>query len=63
MSAENFFLKPLKITIFWPNLCKKGSLWATPKTKHFFFAEIAKPDYKLSKTFYFIKLLYVLTEL
>ena len=31
--------------------------------KTIFFAEITKPDHKLSKTFYFIKILYVLTEL
>ena len=28
-----------------------------------FFSEITKPDQKLSKTFYFIKILYVLAEL
>ena len=34
-----------------------------PKQKTFFFAEITTPDHKLSKTFYFIKISYVLAEL
>ena len=50
-SSEKNLLKPLKIIIFWSNLCKSGSLWATPKTrKQFFFAEITIPDHNLSKT-------------
>ena len=40
---------------------KNGSIWATPKTK-IFFSEI-KVDYKLSKTFYLIKISNVLAEL
>ena len=50
-------LKPLKINITWPNLCKnkwgpqelKGHI-QTKKT--IFFSEITKPDHKLSKTFF-----------
>ena len=57
-------LNLLKCTIFWSNLCKTGggggvSPWPCPK--QFYFAEI-KPDHKLTKTFYFIKI-YVLAEL
>ena len=53
-------LKPQKFTIFLPKqICAKmGSLWATPKTKNIFFAGIIRPDHKLSKTFYFIKISY-----
>ena len=37
---------------------------AMPKMKNnFFFVEITKADQQLSETFYFIKILYVLTEL
>ena len=58
-----FLLKPLKIAIFGPNLRKKRSQYGShPKQKHFF-AEIIKADHKISKTFYFIKILYVLAEL
>ena len=32
------------------------------QTKHYFFAEMTKADYKLSKTFYFVKI-YILPEL
>ena len=55
-------LKPLKNTSFWPTCAKKGSPWTTPKTNNFFSA-VAKPDHKLSKTFYFNKISYVLAEL
>ena len=56
-------LKPLKITFFYhyPTFTIMGSPWVMPKTK-FIFAEITKSDNKLSKTFYFIKISYVLTE-
>ena len=53
-------LKPLKITISWPNLCKKGH---TRNKKNIFFSEIRKPDHKLSKKFYFNKISYFLAEL
>ena len=47
-------LKPLKIAILGPNLCKKGvSMGNAQHEKQFFFAEITKADHKLSKTFYF----------
>ena len=64
-SSENFLLKPLKITIFRPNLCKKGvpMCHTQQKTFFFFFSEITKPDYKLSKPFRFNKIPYVLAEL
>ena len=39
-----------------------GSPWAMSKTKNNFFAEITTPDHKLSKTFYFVKISYVLAE-
>ena len=54
-------LKPLKITIFWPNLHKNGSPWAKPKTENNFFAEIMKYHHELSN--FFIKISYVLAEL
>ena len=62
-SSEKNLVKPLRITIFGSNCTKKGSLWATSKIKNNFFKEIIKPDHKLSETFYFIKISYVLTEL
>ena len=48
-------LKPLKITIFWPNLCKNGVPMGHTQNKKqfFFFSEMIKPDPKLSKPFYF----------
>ena len=57
-------LKPLKITNFQPNLCKNGvPMGHAQKTKSNFFAEVTKPDHTLSKTFYFIKISYVLAKL
>ena len=55
--------KTLKITIFSPTCAKMGSPWATTKRKNNFFAEITKPDHKLSNTLYFIKISYLLAEL
>ena len=57
---------PLKITIFWANLCKTGVPAHGPHPKQktiIFFSEIIKPDPKLSKPFYFNKIPYVLAEL
>ena len=42
-------LKPLKITIFWPNLHKNVSPWATPKTENNFFAGIIKHHISFQK--------------
>ena len=42
---------------------KKGTAWPTPKMQSSFFCRNNKADHKLSKTFYFIKISYVLTEL
>ena len=57
-------VKPLKVTIFGPNLRKKGvTMGHIQSKKQILFTEITKPDHKLSKTFYFIKLLFVLVEL
>ena len=54
---KNFW--PLKITIFGPNLCKKGvSMDHTQNKQTFFLTEMTKADHKLSKTFYFIKISY-----
>ena len=59
-----FLLKPLKIAIFGPNLCKKrGQYGPHPKQTIFFFSEMTKADHKLCKTFHFIKISYVLAEL
>ena len=59
-----FLLKPLKIAIFGPNLCiKRGQYRPHSKQTETFFAEMTKAYHKLSKTFYFIKISYVLTEL
>ena len=57
--SEKRFLTPLKITIFWTTCAKLGPPLSMAKT--IFFAKI-KPDHKLSKKFYFIKI-YVLAEL
>ena len=63
-SSEKILLKPLKITIFRPNLCKTGvPMGHAQNKKQFFFSEIIKPDPKLSKPFYFNKMPYVLAEL
>ena len=40
----------------------KESLWVTPKIKNFF-SEITRAEHKLSETFSFIKISYVLVEL
>ena len=42
---------------------KWGPHGSHPKEKNIFFAEITKPDCKLSKLFYFTKTSYVLAEL
>ena len=59
--------KPLSIAIFGPNLCKKGSPYAIGHTqnekKPFFFVEITRADYQLSRDIYFIKKSYILAEL
>ena len=58
-SSETFLLKPLNITIFQPNLCKKrGSPWAMPKTENIFL-EITKPAHELSKPFYLNKMFWL----
>ena len=63
-NSENVLLKPQKIAIFGLNLCKKrGQYGPHPKQTENLFAEMTKADHKLSKTFYFIKISYVLTEL
>ena len=46
-----------------PTCTKKGSVWVTSKTNNFFFVEMTNADHKLSKTFYFIKISYILIEL
>ena len=51
--------KPLNITIFRPNLCKKGVTMGHIQNKKYiyiFFTEITRPNHKLSKTFYLIKI-------
>ena len=62
---KKVLLKPLKITIFQPKLCKHGvaMVHAQSKKTIFFFPEIIKPDPKLPKTFYFNKIPYVLAVL
>ena len=62
-SSENKFIKPPKIAIFVPNLHKKRSVWATPKMKNIFLAELIKTDHQLPETFCFIKISYALAEL
>ena len=63
-SAEKNKLKLLKIAISGPNLPQKGvSIGHALKEKQFFFAEITKEDHKHSKTYYLIKISYVLAEL
>ena len=48
---------------FLPNLSKNGVPIGHSQNKKQFFSEITKPDPKLSKPYYFNKILYVLTEL
>ena len=56
-------LTPLETIIFWPNSCKNGVPMGNTQNKTtIVFAEITKPDHRLSKPFYFIKI-YVLVEL
>ena len=52
--------KYLKITVFWPNLCKNEIPMGHAQTKKRFLLEITKTDHKLSKTFCFIKISYVI---
>ena len=61
-SSEKNLLKPLKITIFQPNLWKTGSPMGHAQNI-FFLSKITNPDPKLSEPFYFNKVLYVLAEL
>ena len=57
-------LKPLKIAIFGPNWHKKGGQYGPhPKQTKNFFSEMTKADHLLFKTFYFIKISYLLAEL
>ena len=57
-------LRPLKTAICRPNLHeKRGQCTPHPKQKTFVFSEMTQVDHKLSKTLYFIKISYVLTEL
>ena len=56
-------VKPLKVWIFGPSLHKKGFSMGHPKKgKTVLFTETTKEDQKLSKSFYFIKISYVLTK-
>ena len=60
------FAKTSKNYHFLAQLVQKNSCHGPhPKVKNifFFFSEIIKPNHKLSKTFYFNKISYVLTEL
>ena len=41
----------------WPNFCKTGGPMGHAQNKQSFLAEKTKSDHKLSKTFYFIKIL------
>ena len=63
VALEKKLLKSLKISIFWPNLCKNGVPMGHTQKKKQFFSEITEPDPKLSKPFYFNKTSYVLAEL
>ena len=57
-------LKPLKNSFFGSNLHKKEVIMGLVQNeKQFFLAEITKANHKLSETFYFIKISYVLIEL
>ena len=42
---------------------KRGHFGPHPKQITIFLTETTKPDHKLSKTFYFVKILYLLAEL
>ena len=63
-SSEIILLKLLKSTVFPPNLSKNGvPMGHSEKKTQFFFSEITKTYPKLSKNFYFNKILHVLAEL
>ena len=63
-SSEKKLVKPLKNCFFGPNLHRKGVIMDHAQDeKKFFLVEITKTDHQLSESFYFIKILYVLTEL
>ena len=63
-SSEKKLVKPLKNCFFGPNFHKKGVIMGHAQNgKRFFLTEITKADHQLSESFYFIKMLYVLTEL
>ena len=65
ISCEKRLLKLLKITIFsfGPTCEKMGSPYGPCPKQKTHFSEIIKADPKLSKPFYFKKILYVLAEL
>ena len=58
-------LKKICQTIFQPNLHQKGLTLSHSQNQNlfFFFSQTTKPDHKLSKTFYFMKISNVLIEL
>ena len=59
-----FLAKTFKNCHFWAQLAqKRGQYRPHPKQTKKYFPELTKADHKLSKTFYFIKIAYVLTEL
>ena len=55
-SSAKKVVKPLKNCFFWTQFEQKRLLWATPKMKNIFLAEIIKADHQLSGSFYFIKI-------
>ena len=63
-TSENFFAKTPRNYHFSVQLLQKwGPHGPRPKQKTIVFAKITKTDRELSKTFYFIKISYVLAEL
>ena len=63
-SSEKKSVKLLKIALLRSYLGRNwASMGHTQNQAQFFFVEITKGDHKLSRTFYFIRISYVLTEL
>ena len=55
-SSGKILLKPLKVTIFWPNLCKNGvTMGHTQIKKQIFFSEIIRPDLSFQNLFILTK--------
>ena len=60
--SKKYLVYKTSKTFFGTTCTKKGLVWVRPRTKNNFFKDVTKADFKLSKTFYFIKISNVLAE-